>query len=152
MKTSDKFIKSVTYICATCLKRHDFALDAIKCFDSTETTTLKVGDVVEAGYGFGWFDGDKDWVINPDVNQSKHGFGKDCSMGFYNVITHIDTDLNNSHRLRIHLFTRAMSSNSSYKSCYTYLSDKSLKLIEAPKKIIDESKAFIGLKAEHYKY
>ena len=133
-------IEKHLFECPMCHKDYESKEEAEKCMNSTDKTDLKVGDIVTAGAGFGWFDGDKDWVVNPDVDISKHGFGWDCSMGFYYVITDIATE---GHILKFSLFTKAMMS--AYSN--GYVSSKygiPLKKVDATEKIKRESKELIG--------
>jgi hypothetical protein len=137
------------YRCPSCNERYSNIKDAEKCLGSDDKPTFKVGDIVEAKYGFGWHDGDKDWIINPEVDpRAKHGFDKERSWGFYYVITHISME---NHRATYHLATKAMTGKNGYRGGRTYSSGHwTPKLIEnPPKKIIDGSKSLIGLKFEH---
>jgi hypothetical protein len=132
------------FICPMCKAEYDHKEQAQACLDrGVDKTDLKVGDIVELKYGFGWFDGDKRWVINPDV-KLKHGFGKNESMGFYYVITHMEA---HEHRLRIYVATKAMTGANGHKGGYTYLSGHyTPKKIEAPEEVILDAIDLIGTK------
>lgn len=121
--------------------------EAQACLDrGVEKTDLKVGDIVEVKYGYGWFDGDKQWVINPDVDHSKHGFDKSCSWGFYYVITAIEPD---KHRLKFHVMTNAMTGSHGHRHGYTYLTGHCTpKKINAPKFVKFDAINLIGFKSD----
>ncbi len=84
-----KVIEKRIFECPECHRQYNNKPAAVECMNSTDEPTVEVGAIVVVKYGFGWYDGKKDWVINPDVDMSKHGFGSDCSMGFYYVVTSI---------------------------------------------------------------
>ena len=135
------------YVCPLCETDYETKNEATKCMNSNDTPKFKAGDIVEANYGFGWFDGDKRWVINPDVDQSKHGFDETCSIGFYYVVTLVELI---SHRATYHLATNAMTGKRGYKEGYTFLKGHlTLKLIKAPNFVIEDSKKLIGKKSTH---
>lgn len=139
-------IEKHTFICPVCRKEYKSYGEAQDCINTTDQATVKVGDIVELKYGFGWFDGDKRWVINPDVDMSKHGFGSDCSMGFYYVVTHIDIK---EHRTRYHVFTKAMGLNG-YRSGHTFNTGHwAPKKIDAPEFVKLDSIDLIGLKSKY---
>ena len=87
MKTMNRFL------CQICKKEYFNVHDAEKCEQQgVEKPLFKVGAIVYARAGYGWYDGDIRWVINPNVKiggNPKHGncFGKCCTMAFYYVIT-----------------------------------------------------------------
>lgn len=131
------------YRCPVCGLEYDSREKAEACMkQQKEETDLQVGDIVEAKYGFGWWDGDEKWIINPEANLKIHGFGPKHSLGFYYVITKIE---NENHRLKFHLFTKAMKPSTGYSQGYTYLNGHYLpKKIKAPKSVIEDSKDLIG--------
>lgn len=144
--TKGEILEKQVFQCTICKKEYKSKQAAINCMNSTDQQIVKVGDIVELRYGFGWFDGDKRWVINPDVDTSKHGFGADCSMGFFYVITHIDTE---NHRTRYHVMTNAMTGKKGYKGGWTYNKNHyTPKLIDAPEFVKQDSKNLIGKKAK----
>lgn len=132
------------FFCPLCNARYDQRHEAQACLDyGVDKTDLKVGDIVEIKYGYGWFDRDKNWVINPDVELS-HGFDKNCSMGFYYVITAIEPE---GHRLKIYVATNAMTGESGHKGGYTYLSGHHTpKKIDAPEYVKLDAVNLIGEK------
>lgn len=135
------------YFCPMCYNKYDTIQDAQGCLDrGVEKTDLKVGDIVEVKYGYGWFDGDKNWVINPDVDRSKHGFDKSCSMGFYYVITAIEP---HEHRLKFHVVTKAMTGIDGHRHGYTYLTGHyKPKKIDAPEIVKLDAIDLIGFKSD----
>jgi len=89
---------------------------------------VAVGDIVLAKGGFGWFDGDSAWVSNPAAKKRKvngrcpvtgdgNCFGLCCCFRFYYVVTLIDRDpdIGGRHRLRYHLWTKAMTGKQGYE-------------------------------------
>lgn len=102
------------YRCDICAKEYREHRAALRCEQrGMLPCRLKVGDIVFAGAGFGWFDGDKRWVSNPNARRDrnpKHGncFGPCCTYQFYYVVTAIDRDPKDGHRHRYHVATGAM--------------------------------------------
>ena len=109
--------------CPTCKSDYDTLKGAEACMaQGVDQPIVKVGDIVTTDYGYGWFDGDIRWVVNPKVRAApgplpsppvrpcpkKRGncFDSCCTMGFYYVVTAID---HSGHRTRYHLFTKAMT-------------------------------------------
>lgn len=148
MKIVDK------YICEICNKEYDNLIDADICEkQGIEKSLFKVGDIVYVKAGYGWYDGDKRWIINPKEKikkNPKHGncFGKCCTMAFYYVITTIDQDPSEPHRIRYHLYTNAMSGKEGYQEGYTRVDTHyTPELIKNPPKfVIRDSKKLIGKK------
>ena len=131
------------YACPRCKKQYTTKEEATECMNSNNTPKFEVGNIVELKYGYGWFDGDKRWVINPDVDMSKHGFGEDCSMGFYYVITVIKIV---DHEVRYYVATNAMTGESGHNGGWTADTHYPPKLIDAPKFVVKDSKKLIGKK------
>jgi len=115
---------------------------------------VNVGDIVTKECGYGWFDGDKKWVVNPrqcDNRNPKHGncFQCCCTMGFYYVVTAIDRDFDDISRLRYHLITNAMTGKDGHRQFYTY--EGSITKVKRPKKyLITTSRKLLGQKVEYY--
>jgi hypothetical protein len=123
------------YQCELCGEQYDTEGDAFSCEKrGLEKAITKVGDIVTCQSGFGWFDGDPEWISNPEVamdgvprpggvsigtRNPKHGncFGKCCTYQFYYVVSAIDYE---EHRVRYHVVTKAMSGAQGYRSGYTY--------------------------------
>ncbi len=144
----NELITEILYKCPICGDSYTEKEEAQKCLDKgLDTLIVEVGDIVEAKYGFGWFDGDKKWIINPDVDMSRHGFGRDHLMGFYYVVTAIDTI---EHKTRYHLATKAMSGDKGYRIGYTFsIGHHKPKPINAPDYVKKDSKDLIGLEAKY---
>jgi len=142
-----KIIEKKIFICPICRNKYTKKNEALKCLNKgIDEPIVKVGDICELKYGFGWFDGNVKWVINPNVDMSKHGFGPDCSMGFYYVITAIDND---GHRTRYHVATKAMTGDLGHKACYTFARGHyTPKLINAPDFVRQDSRDLIGNKSK----
>ena len=149
-------MKTITrFKCEICNKEYLDVNEAKQCETrGVEEPMFDVGDIVYKGAGYGWYNGDKRWVINPMVKlkgNPEHGncFDKCCTMAFYYVITAITQDL---HSLRYHLYTKAMSGKQGHRCGYMYLANPYvLKLIHpVPEFIINDSKELIGNEAEYY--
>lgn len=150
-----------------CGKEHRGEYAADLCCRPPLRSTLKPGDIVTFGYGRGWFDGDRRWVINarikvkpgPEVSANKkppkhwdslNCFDKCCTMGFYYVVTAVDRDERDLSRPRIHLETLAMSGKQGYRKFYNYECPGLVK-VERPKAyLIRTSRDLVGTTADHY--
>lgn len=143
------------WVCPICEKECLTREEAIRCTArGKEKPIVKVGDIVLAPAGFGWFDGSRDWVKNPDVKKHpEHGncFGACCTFQFYYVVTAIDGDDEDPHRTRYHLLTAAMSGEQGYRQGWTYADGhyKPQRVKDPPDKVLKESKLFIGSKAKY---
>jgi len=143
-----------TYTCPICNGTYNTKKAAEECLAKGFEPRFKVGDIVFARAGFGWYDGKKSWVSNPDVQKNpQHGncSGSCCTFQFYYVITFIDIDEGNSHRPRYHLFTNAMTGKEGYRGGYTFdIHHRTPVLVKnAPMVVIKDSKKLIGEKAEY---
>ncbi len=102
----------VQYICEGCGGKFDGIDKAIACeaVEGVRIDDIEVGDIVLAKSGFGWFNGDKRWITNPNIKlRARHAyncFGPCCTFQFFYVVTLIDEQ---EHRARYHLRTRAMA-------------------------------------------
>lgn len=118
------------YICEGCGQKYDDPALAQACEAQKPAVKFQPGDIVTKGYGFGWFDGEAEWVRNIRVlnRRARHGrelthldgktddrncFDGCCTIGFYYVVTAVDE---HEHRTRYHLRTLAMKSG--YKCGY----------------------------------
>jgi predicted nucleic acid-binding Zn ribbon protein len=134
------------YACESCGTEYRTVAEAAECearAAAAKKTRLEVGDIVFARAGFGWYDGDREWIANANkVDPQRRGnpgpiqkgkcpngdgncFGECCTFKFYYVVTHIDEDnFNNEarrlHRPRYHLMTKAMTGKQGYGSGYTF--------------------------------
>lgn len=145
------------YMCETCGTQYQKKSDALKCEAQKEKPVAKVGDIVSVYKHFGWFNGDKRWIQNLNVllkgrrkcpNGDSNCFDKCCNYSFYWVITAID---NEGHKLRYHLFNRAMSGREGYTNGYTFSGSHLIpaKVKKIPKFIVRSSRSLIGKKSNH---
>lgn len=165
----------VRWACSFCGEEHDTQEEAAGCEALGFEPAWKVGDVVFARSGFGWYDGDQRWISNPNtvLDTEKHDgsdprypkqsncFGKCCTYRFYYVVTAIDGDYNpgeggapfrkkrDAHRPRYHLTTGAMGPNG-HHSGYTYDSGHcGVEAVDDPPDYVRvDSLRFIGEKAD----
>lgn len=146
-----------TYPCPICGVEYETKEEAEKCYAKGFKPKFKVGDIVFATAGFGWYDGKKTWVSNPTVKfrgNPEHGncFGACCTYQFYYVVTLIDKSeysYDDSHRVRYHLYTMAMSGKQGHTEGWTF-DDRHLtpvKTKKPPASVIKDSKKLIGKKA-----
>jgi hypothetical protein len=145
----------IKYACGICDENYDTSVEAEQCeAKGLDAPVAEVGDIVFLRAGFGWFDGDVRWVLNPDVLErvkkirpNPHGncFSDCCTYKFYYVITAID---NYYHRRRYHVKTKAMTGEQGYRGGYTFAGDhvKPIVVKEPPRFIIEDSKDLIGQK------
>lgn len=140
----------VEYICEICGGRYPTEMQARSCEDQTiPELTIKPGDIVLLRAGFGWYNGDPQWVSNPDVTPDKknpdHGncFGRCCTYAFYYVVTHIE---NYNHRWRYHVKTDAMLGESTYSQGFTFSEHHyTPRLVkDPPEHVLREGKKHIG--------
>ena len=84
-------MNEITYFqCSYCKQQYANKQQAIDCEKQPiEKPCVEVGQIVEMCFGYGWFDGDKRWVINLDKKNApritEHGncFDRCCTMGFW---------------------------------------------------------------------
>jgi hypothetical protein len=103
-----------------CLRKYNNPEDCQACeAQDPGEPVCEMGDIVTCSRsGFGWYDGFKDWVVNPDVvlkvdRENYQGcprgdgncFRSCCNYAFYYIITNVDQF---GHRWRYHLRTLAM--------------------------------------------
>jgi hypothetical protein len=92
--------------CKHCRTEYRTPEDALICaLQPADKLELKIGDFVTAGdYRFGWYDGDKDWVLE---NPNPTGWGH---FALIYVVTAIGpTGERGRHELKYHLFTKGMT-------------------------------------------
>lgn len=142
----------IVYVCEGCGVEYDNPTTARKC-EATDPgkRLVEVGDIVFGSAGFGWYDGDKRWVSNPDILvkpkcQHKDGrncFDDCCTYRFYYVVTTIDVE---KHRIRYHLETNAMEGQQGHRGGYTYNIHHitPTKVKNPPAFVVKDSKALIG--------
>lgn len=157
-----------TYACEICGTVYEDRKKAEACeAQGRPEPSVSVGDIVFAKGGFGWFDGDEAWVSNlkklgrgspgalPGRRREPHGncFGDCCNYRFYYVVTAIDPDQDSysrkEHRLRYHLFTKAMTGQMGHRSGYTYDIHhvKPQLASHPPAAVVEGSKDLLGQKA-----
>jgi hypothetical protein len=147
--------RSVKHVCQVCGVEYATEADAVVCETQPEDKPcVKVGDIVLGGAGYGWFDGDKRWVSNLGVKSKMgHGncFGACCTLQFFYVVTEIDRDEGDPHRIRYHLFTKAMTGAEGHRSGHTYNEGHILpQFVKRPRRaVVRSSKELLGLKSEH---
>ena len=158
----------VRYACDICGEEYGTMHAAQRCeAHGLPTPTIAVGDIVLLRDGFGWFDGDPIWVSNlaqlgrnddepwnlPGRDKSHDGscFSECCMYQFYYVVTAIDRDDCNRHRLRYHVWTKAMTGTQGYAEGWTYDQDhiKPRLVNRPPKAIVNGSKNLVGRLATH---
>lgn len=158
------------YICEGCGAQYDHEPRAVECeaSDQFDVPRLAVGDIVVGRSGFGWFDGDSEWIANPKtakelgvvageiatngkllLMRKKHPpeancFSECCTLSFFYVVSAIDRE---NHRVRYHLFTGAMKGG--YRSGYTYNRHHVAmeKAAKYPKNLDVKKVQFLGQKA-----
>lgn len=124
------------YRCPICRVAYDSLAQAERCeARGAERARFVVGDIVLAGAGFGWFDGDPRWVANFSrlggtrdqvlqrgicPHDTDNCFSDCCTYAFYYVVTVVDVDERDGHRVRYHVFTKAMTGAQGYRSGYTF--------------------------------
>jgi hypothetical protein len=156
--------KTITlYVCDICEQEYQTEEDAKKCESrGRERELVAVGDIVRAKGGFGWFNGDRAWVMNYDAldgksrskpcpNRDTNCFGHCCTFTFYYVVTAIDRDEKDPHRNRYHLETKAMTGSEGYRAGYTYNEGHfiPIRIPRPPAAVESSAKALIGNKAKH---
>ena len=153
-----KKVTTIRYLCETCGREYKKPEDAMKCEAVKETPVVKVGDIVTLKNGFGWYDGDDRWVINPEREgkKTKHKdnrncFDSCCTMGFYYVVTAITPDPRDKHRLQYHCFTNAMTGKNGYHEGYTYVGTHYTpkKVTRPPRFVVKDSQKLIGKLSEY---
>ncbi|KKL46734.1 hypothetical protein LCGC14_2342600 [marine sediment metagenome] len=154
-------VKKTTYSCGVCGIEYQTLAEAEKCEANVAVLEFEPGDIVFCKSGFGWYDGDKAWVSNPDVdprrgkcpNGDSNCFSECCTYKFYYVVTAIDLrDWGGriDHMARYHLRTLAMSGDKGHAGGHT--SEDHYKVVRAPKppKVVKEQgRALIGWKADY---
>ncbi|HDY90341.1 MAG TPA: hypothetical protein ENH82_19750 [bacterium] len=155
--------ENITYFCGLCGTAYDLRETAEKCEKDLPIYRLEPGDIVTGGSAFGWYDGKKNWITNPNVflkidgNKCKNGngncFAYCCNYLFYYVVTFVDLEIwagRITHKPRYHARTLAMTGKQGYPGGYT--TDEGHRYLERvknpPKRVLAESKPLIGWKAQ----
>lgn len=150
------------------MKKKTKALPAVKSTRPKLTRALSIGDIVFCRSGFGWYDGDRNWISNADQvdpkglgnpgpiprgkcpNGDRNCFSPCCTFLFYYVVSFIDEDPTRAGRRRYHLITNAMTR--SHRSGYTFDDGGHFSpwLVEDPPRyILNTSKELLGQAADH---
>ena len=164
-------VARTSYLCTACGTEYRNSGEAAACEARAANAKpkFKVGDIVTARAGFGWYDGDRNWIVNAKkVDPNKHGkpgpivrrkcpnghgncFSPCCTFQFYYVVTLIDWDDRDPHlhRVRYHLVTNAMTGKHGYRAGYTFDEAHWLPKLVAniPLDVLGASRALIGEKA-----
>lgn len=157
------------YVCEMCEREYRTAREAKACeaLALSVKPAFKLGDIVLAKAGFGWYDGDRKWIANAEAvdprktgnpakrngskcpNGDSNCFGPCCTFEFYYVVTHIDDDDRSPHRPRYHLVTDAMNGAKGHRAGYTFDSGHYLpkKVPHPPAHVAITSRKLIGTKA-----
>lgn len=117
--------------CETCGTDYTDPVAAEACEALGFKPSFEVGQIVTCRSGFGWYDGMRSWVTNPDAGNGEpcpvgnsNCFDECCTYSFYYVVTYVDgdqgvgCDMSALHRPRYHLATNAMQTG--YRIGYTF--------------------------------
>lgn len=147
-------MKQITYYrCEECETDYKTAEECKECESrGIVDKIVSVGDIVRRYEPMGWYDGDRRWIINPEVeglrksrecpNKNSNCFSECCTMRFYHVVTAITKSEDDGHRWIYHLHTKAMSGKQGYMEGYVYTGLE--KVNNPPKFIVRDSKDVIG--------
>jgi hypothetical protein len=143
-----------TYACDICGEKYRTNEEAVACEARGFEPKFKVGQIVTSKQGFGWYDGDKSWIVNPDItlrpekcpNGNRNCFECCCTYVFYYVITFIDGDEREGHKPRYHLRTKAMTGKQGYSEGWTFDEGhyKPMLVRNPPKIVVEQSKELLG--------
>lgn len=160
------------FSCDVCHKTHNSYQRALDCeFTEPNLLNVKVGDIVTAQFGFGWYNGDKRWLVNPELELTgsilvgdmsvpvrKKGkcpnhslswncFDRCCTWGFYYVVT--DMRLRkNSHLMIYSVRTGAMEEPNGHIGGWTGSNHVRLTAVtDPPPFVVEDSKRLIGWQA-----
>jgi hypothetical protein len=150
-------MKTITeYECDICATRFAFQSAAEKCeARGLDKKLANVGDIVTVTAGYGWYDGDRGWVTNPNIelrpkrpaSHDQNCFDRCCTYEFFYVVTAIDAE---NHRRHYHLVTLAMSGRQGHRSGWTSMGHYRPKIVmDPPDYVIETSKSVIGETAEN---
>lgn len=141
---------SPRFFCPKCKAMHDTQTEARKCDASDEAPAIAVGEIVLIDVGYGWYDGDVNWlVLNTDTFH-----GRPTHSAFF-VITAIDYDRGGyqPHSPRYHVKTRGiLNGNPTGLAGYTGGSHKTMRRVRNTlhmQTLKEEGAQFIGEKTEH---
>jgi hypothetical protein len=146
------------YACDICGSEYEKEEDAKTCeARGQDVERYQVGDVVVFDqYRFGWYDGERAWIENfDDVVETSHTcetrFCRKCCYRFYYIVTAIDRDPRDGHRVRYHLETKAMKTSTGYSNGYTFnvghFTPK--KVPRPPAAVASSGRALVGRTSKH---
>lgn len=84
----------VKYQCPVCKSLYDTSVEATACFNTTEKAEFQVGDLVTMYPRYGWYDGDKDWVLS--TVSEEHDKGRNRYEFLY-VVLRVGSNLRYPH-------------------------------------------------------
>lgn len=138
------------FICDKCQCVYDTFAKAERCetMKPKGLPAFQVGDIVTYRAGFGWYDGDRRWISNPDVDPARptcphNCFDVCCTWSFYYVITAIETD---HDAYLYHLMTGAMQGPDGYSTGQAIFDSSLKKVQDPPAFVVEDSKRFIGMR------
>ncbi len=108
----------VRYRCVICGEEYAKKSAAEECAARGFKPTAKVGDLVVTGHMMGWIDGSEAWVH--EKTKSKRATKTGFSYTLIYIVTFIDGDERDGHRVRYHLRSLAMKDGEGYGLGYTY--------------------------------
>lgn len=160
-------IERTIYECPTCNRRYYDRATAQACAERpVDIERYKVGDIVLTTYGYSWFDGSRVWIENKRLlgrknwqklryrcRRFRNCSGRCCTLGFYYVVSKVDRDPEDGHRVRYHLATGALTPPKGMRAVGGYTFNEhhqSLVLVKRPpRQVLAAAKAFIGFEAGH---
>lgn len=154
--------KITRYRCDICKREYPTLAEAEKCEAVKVEPEFSPGDIVFSKGGFGWYDGSKDWVSNPDVatrrgkcpNGNGNCFEPCCTYLFYYAVTAVGVYKwagQIEHRAQYHVRTLAMTVKSGHGGGYTNAETHiGLTLVPDPPEIVKKQvRALIGWESKH---
>lgn len=152
-----KEVKSIAaiYRCPGCHAEYDNVVQALKCANSTPAPIFEVGQFVDPGLQYHWYDGKTEWVRSK-IGPQGRGLHKE-PLSFWAVITAIDLPGprdHDAHRPRYHVATRALYNSDKAKEHgfrIWYTNGDHLKVItdRVPGDLRKQAKKLIGKKGEY---
>lgn len=129
MKNKYYPVEVTQYQCPICKVVYPTKDECLECVSKgVPKNDIKVGDIVTEGGGYGWFNGDKQWVVNyrqrisrsGHVTRTEHTDGRNCfesccCIHFYYVVGRIEEDPRDRHRKRYYLVTDAMTGSQGHR-------------------------------------
>lgn len=147
------------FICDVCGRVHPSLRAAEVCGGAWQEPKHAVGDIVVMEFGYGWFDGDPDWVLQ---NRGYAGNSDVKTHAFWVVVTDITAkderhvSLNgepDAHKFIYHVATLGLKNGMELYGGWTTpdthkalgaWSDTSLNKLEPPPSVVKAAKALVG--------